>query len=76
MTAMNHTGMHSAALDRLMVFTGNANPDLAAEIGKVLDTPLSEARVSRFSDGETFCEIRENVRGMDTYVIQPTGSPG
>ncbi|HEY8944662.1 MAG TPA: ribose-phosphate pyrophosphokinase, partial [Polyangiaceae bacterium] len=41
----------------------------------VLDTPLGEARVSRFSDGETFCEIHENVRGMDTYVIQPTSSP-
>ncbi len=41
----------------------------------MLDTPLGEARVSRFSDGETFCEIRENVRGLDTYVIQPTCSP-
>jgi ribose-phosphate pyrophosphokinase len=48
---------------------------LATEIAKVLDTPLGEARVSRFSDGETFCEIGENVRGLDTYVIQPTCSP-
>ncbi|HEY2406657.1 MAG TPA: ribose-phosphate pyrophosphokinase [Polyangiaceae bacterium] len=63
------------AVKRFCLFTGNANPDLAAEIAKVLDTPLGEARVSRFSDGETFCEIRENVRGLDTYVIQPTGSP-
>ncbi|MGC4086284.1 MAG: ribose-phosphate pyrophosphokinase [Polyangiaceae bacterium] len=31
--------------------------------------------MSRFSDGETFCEIRENVRGLDTYVVQPTSSP-
>ncbi|HTA88248.1 MAG TPA: ribose-phosphate pyrophosphokinase [Polyangiaceae bacterium] len=60
---------------RFCLFTGNANPELAAEIAKVLDTPLGEARVSRFSDGETFCEIRENVRGLDTYVIQPTCSP-
>ncbi len=60
---------------RFCLFTGNANPQLAAEIAKVLDTPLGEARVSRFSDGETFCEIRENVRGLDTYVIQPTCSP-
>src|SRR5438128_8967836 len=37
--------------------------------------PLGQCRVSRFSDGETFCEIRENVRGVDTYIIQPTCSP-
>jgi ribose-phosphate pyrophosphokinase len=66
---------HPVALKRFCLFTGNANPELAAEIAKVLDTPLGEARVSRFSDGETFCEIRENVRGLDTYVIQPTCSP-
>ena len=63
------------AVKRFCLFTGNANPELAAEIAKVLDNPLGEARVSRFSDGETFCEIRENVRGLDTYVIQPTCSP-
>lgn len=63
------------AIKRFCIFTGNANPELAEEIAKVLDTPLGEARVSRFSDGETFCEIRENVRGMDTYVVQPTCSP-
>jgi ribose-phosphate pyrophosphokinase len=63
------------AVKRFCLFTGNANPELATEIAKVLDTPLGEARVSRFSDGETFCEIRENVRGLDTYVIQPTCSP-
>ena len=63
------------AVKRFCLFTGNANPALATEIAKVLDTPLGEVRVSRFSDGETFCEIRENVRGMDTYVIQPTCSP-
>jgi ribose-phosphate pyrophosphokinase len=63
------------AVKRFCLFTGNANPALAAEIAKVLDMPLGEARVSRFSDGETFCEIGENVRGLDTYVIQPTCSP-
>ena len=60
---------------RVCLFSANANPELAAEIGQVLGTPLGEARVSRFSDGETFCEIRENVRGMDSYIIQPTCSP-
>jgi ribose-phosphate pyrophosphokinase len=63
------------AVKRVCIFTGNANPELAVEISRVLDTPLGEARVSRFSDGETFCEIRENVRGLDTYVVQPTCSP-
>jgi len=65
----------AVAVKRICLFTGNANPELAVEIGKGLDSPLGEARVSRFSDGETFCEIRENVRGLDTYVIQPTSSP-
>jgi ribose-phosphate pyrophosphokinase len=37
--------------------------------------PLGQCRVSRFSDGETFCELRENVRGVDSYIIQPTCSP-
>jgi ribose-phosphate pyrophosphokinase len=63
------------AVKRVCLFTGNANPELAQEIAKHLDTPLGEAKVSRFSDGETFCEIRENVRGLDVYVIQPTSSP-
>jgi len=63
------------AVSRVSIFTGNANPELAQEIAAVLGTPLGQARVSRFSDGETFCEIRENVRGVDTYVVQPTSSP-
>lgn len=60
---------------KVSIFSGNANPALAQEIAQVLETPLGQCRVSRFSDGETFCEIRENVRGADTYVIQPTCSP-
>jgi ribose-phosphate pyrophosphokinase len=63
------------SITRVCLFTGNANPELAAEMADVLGTPLGEARVSRFSDGETYCEIRENVRGLDTYVVQPTSSP-
>lgn len=63
------------ALKRVCIFSGNANPGLADEIAQVLCTPLGEVRVSRFSDGETFCEIRENVRGLDVYVVQPTSSP-
>jgi ribose-phosphate pyrophosphokinase len=63
------------AVKRVCLFTGNANPGLAGEIARELDTPLGEARVSRFSDGETFCEIKENVRGLDAYVVQPSSSP-
>ena len=62
-------------LKKICVFSGNANPALAQEIADDLKVPLGQARVSRFSDGETFCEIRENVRGVDTYIIQPTCSP-
>lgn len=60
---------------KVCIFSGNANPALAQEIAQVLETPLGQSRVSRFSDGETFCEIKENVRGVDSYIIQPTCSP-
>jgi ribose-phosphate pyrophosphokinase len=57
------------------VFTGNSNPPLAEKIAKYLELPIGRARVSRFSDGEVFAEIRENVRGVDVYVIQSTCAP-
>jgi ribose-phosphate pyrophosphokinase len=57
------------------VFSGNANPALAEKIANYLELPMGRARVSRFSDGEVFAEIRENVRGVDVYVIQPTCTP-
>ncbi len=63
------------AVQKFSIFSGSANPGLAAEIAAVLGTRLGEVRLSHFSDGETFCEIRENVRGADAYVVQPTSSP-
>jgi len=60
---------------RLMVFTGNANPALANEIARTLGIPLGNAGVSLFSDGEINIEIRENVRGNDVFVVQPTCAP-
>jgi ribose-phosphate pyrophosphokinase len=57
------------------VFSGNSNPALAEKIAKYLELPLGRARVSRFSDGEVFAEIKENVRGVDVYVIQSTCAP-
>ena len=60
---------------KVCLFSGNANPELAAQIGSYLETPLGKVKVQRFSDGETFCEINENVRGVDAFIIQPTSSP-
>jgi ribose-phosphate pyrophosphokinase len=54
------------------VFSGNANRPLAEAICKELGRPLAKATVGRFSDGEIQVEIGENVRGMDTFVIQST----
>ena len=60
---------------RVSIFSGNANTPLTQEICQFLEMPVARSRVARFSDGETFCEIQENVRGVDTYVVQPTCSP-
>ncbi len=59
----------------LMVFSGTANPDLARSIAECLGVPMGRANVGRFSDGEVAVEIMENVRGRDTYLIQPTCQP-
>ena len=57
------------------VFSGNSNSALAERIANYLELPLGRSRVSRFSDGEVFAEIRENVRGVDVYIIQSTCAP-
>lgn len=58
-----------------MVFTGNANPELAQLIVERLDLPLGDATVGQFSDGELTVEVKENVRGKDVFIIQPTCVP-
>ncbi|HSH26860.1 MAG TPA: ribose-phosphate diphosphokinase, partial [Wenzhouxiangella sp.] len=58
-----------------MVFSGNANPELARDIAENLGVPMGRANVGRFSDGEVMVEIMENVRGRDIYLIQPTCPP-
>ncbi len=58
-----------------MVFTGNANPDLARRVVRQLHIPLGDAYVGKFSDGEISVEINENVRGKDVFLIQPTCAP-
>ncbi len=60
---------------QLRIFAGTANPKLAAAICAELGRPLSKADVGRFSDGETNVEVGENIRGCDTYIIQPTCPP-
>jgi ribose-phosphate pyrophosphokinase len=60
---------------KVCIFSGNANPDLATAIAAYLETPLAQSKVTRFSDGETFVELKENVRGVDAFVVQPTCSP-
>src|SRR5574342_1115776 len=59
----------------LKLFAGNANRPLAEEIAKHLHMRLGDADVSRFSDGEVYVQINENVRGQDVFVIQPTCPP-
>ncbi len=59
----------------IMVFTGNANPELASAIAKRLDIPMGNASVDSFSDGEISVEIGDNVRGKDVFIIQPTCKP-
>ena len=59
----------------LKVFSGNANPMLAAAICEYLRIPLGQLRLTRFSDGEIYCQVLENVRGTDVFLIQPTAPP-
>jgi ribose-phosphate pyrophosphokinase len=59
----------------MKVFMGNANPALAKAVAAYLNLPLGNALVSRFSDDEILVEIRENVRGKDVFIIQPTCRP-
>lgn len=59
----------------LKIFTGNSHPELAIEISKILEVPLGQAEVKRFSDGELFVQIHESVRGHDVFVLQPTCHP-
>ena len=59
----------------MAVFSGNAHPKLANDIARYLRVPLARAHVGRFSDGEINVEILENIRGRETFIIQPTSPP-
>lgn len=60
----------------LKIFSGNAHRALSKKIAASIDLKLSEAIVSRFSDGEIRVKISENIRGADVFIIQPTPPPG
>ena len=59
----------------MAVFSGNAHPQLALDIARYLRIPLAKAHVGRFSDGEISVEILENIRGRETFIVQPTSPP-
>ncbi|MBI4482365.1 MAG: ribose-phosphate pyrophosphokinase [Acidobacteria bacterium] len=62
-------------MDQLKVFSGSANRPLAQEICDHLHVSLGESEVDRFSDGEIYFQIQENVRGQDVFIVQPTCHP-
>ncbi len=62
-------------MPNLMVFSGNANPELTNEIARCLGVQVGNATVAQFSDGEINIQINENVRGRDVFIIQSTCSP-
>jgi ribose-phosphate pyrophosphokinase len=59
----------------LRIFTGSAHPALGAAIAERLKVPLGRAHLARFSDGEIWFQIQDNVRGADVFVVQPTSPP-
>ena len=59
----------------MAIFSGNAHPKLAHQIARILRVPLAKAQVARFSDGEINIEILENIRGRETFIVQPTCPP-
>ena len=61
--------------DKWKVFSGTANDVLAKDICEFLGLPLGQACIDKFSDGETYVQIEENVRGADVFMVQPTCDP-
>jgi ribose-phosphate pyrophosphokinase len=59
----------------IKLFTGNAHKELAHEVAAYLDIPVGDATVTKFSDGEIMVHIKENVRGSDVFILQPTCTP-
>jgi ribose-phosphate pyrophosphokinase len=62
-------------MNGLAILTGNANPELAKSICKHLEVELTDVLVDRFSEGEVQVQIKENIRGRDVFIVQPTCPP-
>jgi ribose-phosphate pyrophosphokinase len=67
--------MLKANSDKIKIFTGRANPQLAQKICEHLDVPLGRGATELFPDGELIVKVEEDVRGRDCYVVQPTSHP-
>lgn len=63
------------AASPVKLVTGNSNPALARAIANYLSVPITDCTVTRFSDGEVFVQINENIRGTDLFIVQPTNAP-
>ena len=63
------------SVENLALFSGSANPELAAKVARYLQVPLGKATVDRFSDGEIMIELQEHVRGKDVFILQSTSAP-
>lgn len=61
--------------EKTVIFSGRGNPALADRIAEYLNTALGRIKLTNFSDGENYCQVLENVRGRDVFVIQPTCQP-
>ena len=61
--------------ERIKIFSGSANPELAEELCQCLGLPLGKVSLRQFADGEAYIQILENVRGADVFVVQPTCTP-
>src|ERR671912_1065860 len=61
--------------DKLKLFTGRANPQLAQRICEYLQIPLGRGRTELFPDGELIVKVDEDVRGRDCFIVQPTSHP-
>lgn len=70
LTALLCTNVHGT--NQIMLFTGNANIELAQKVAEYLEIPLGSALVKEFNDGEIRIHVQESVRGQDVYIVQPT----
>jgi len=70
------TSLELAYGKKLMLFSGRANPELAAKIGSKLGVDLGGVTLKTFADGEVYCRYQESIRGADVFIVQPTcGNP-